>query len=73
MPVTPQCHRAAVNPKPDARKIVVAAYQERKQEEINHPLLDTKVPFGLLPQLQARFMARAIRGDMEAYIPFLVK
>ena len=57
----------------DARKIVVAAYQERKQEEINHPLLDTKVPFGLLPQLQARFMARAIRGDMEAYIPFLVK
>ena len=23
MPVTPQCHRAAVNPKPDARKIVV--------------------------------------------------
>lgn len=57
----------------DARKIVVAAYQERKQEEINHPLLDTKVPFGLLPQLQARFMARTIRGDMEAYIPFLVK
>ncbi len=57
----------------DARKIVVAAYQERKQEEINHPLLDTKVPFGLLPQLQARFMARTIRGDMETYIPFLVK
>lgn len=57
----------------DARKIVVAAYQERKQEEINHPLLDAKVPFGLLPQLQARFMARTIRGDMEAYIPFLVK
>lgn len=57
----------------DARKIVVTAYQERKQEEITHPLLDAKVPFGLLPQLQARFMARAIRGDMEGYIPFLVK
>lgn len=57
----------------DARKIVVTAYQERKQEEITHPLLDAKVPFGLLPQLQARFMARAVRGDMEGYIPFLVK
>lgn len=57
----------------DARKIVVTAYQERKQEEITHPLLDAKVPFGLLPQLQARFMARAIQGDMEGYIPFLVK
>ena len=57
----------------DARKIVVTAYQERKQEEITHPLLNAKVPFGLLPQLQARFMARTIRGDMEAYIPFLVK
>nr|WP_281721178.1 type I-C CRISPR-associated endonuclease Cas1c [Nitrosomonas nitrosa] len=33
----------------DARKIVVIAYQERKQEEITHPLLDSKVPFGLLP------------------------
>ena len=57
----------------DARKIVVTAYQERKQEEITHPLLDARVPFGLLPQLQARFMARAIRGDMDGYIPFLVK
>ncbi|HQU98130.1 MAG TPA: type I-C CRISPR-associated endonuclease Cas1c [Nitrosomonas sp.] len=57
----------------DARKIVVTAYQERKQEEITHALLDTKVPFGLLLQLQARFMARTIRGDMDGYIPFLVK
>ena len=57
----------------DARKIVVTAYQERKQEEVTHPLLETKMPIGLLPQLQARFMARAIRGEMDGYIPFLVK
>lgn len=57
----------------DARKIVVVAYQERKQEEITHPLLGTKVPIGLLPQLQARFMARTIRGEMEGYLPFLAK
>lgn len=57
----------------DARKTVVVAYQERKQEEITHPLLEARVPIGLLPLLQARFMARAIRGEMEGYLPFLVK
>ncbi|MBK7365598.1 MAG: type I-C CRISPR-associated endonuclease Cas1 [Nitrosomonas sp.] len=63
----------AVQMENDARKIVVAAYQEKKQEEVTHPLLNTKVAFGLLPQLQARFMARAIRGDIDSYIPFLIK
>lgn len=57
----------------DARRTVVIAYQERKQEEIIHPLLETKVPIGLLPLLQARFMARTLRGDMEAYLPFLYR
>ncbi len=57
----------------DARRTVVVAYQERKQEEIMHPLLETKIPLGLLPLLQARFMARVIRGEMEVYLPFLAK
>lgn len=57
----------------EARRAVVVAYQERKQEEITHPLIDTKMPLGLLPQIQARFMARTIRGDMEAYLPYLAK
>lgn len=57
----------------DARRTVVVAYQERKQEEIMHPLLETKVPIGLLPLLQARFMARTLRGEMEGYLPFLYR
>lgn len=57
----------------DARKTVVVAYQERKQEELTHPLLEAKTPIGLLPMLQARFLARTIRGEMEGYVPFLVK
>lgn len=57
----------------NARKAVVVAYQERKQEEITHPLLGTKVSIGLLPPLQARFLARTIRGEMDGYIPFLAK
>lgn len=55
------------------RKTVVIAYQERKQEEIVHPLLETRVPIGVLPLLQARFMARTIRGEMEGYLPFISK
>lgn len=57
----------------DARRAVVVAYQERKQEEVMHPLLEAKVPIGLLPLLQARFMARTLRGEMEGYLPFLYR
>jgi CRISPR-associated protein Cas1 len=63
----------AVSLQGDGRKAVVVAYQERKQEELTHPLLETKTPLGLLPMLQARFMARTIRGEMESYVPFLVR
>ena len=55
------------------RRTVVTAWQERKQEEITHPLTDNKIPIGLLPFVQARFMARTIRGEMEGYLPFQTK
>ncbi len=55
------------------RRKVVTAWQERKQEEINHPLLESKLPLALLPFIQARFMARTLRGEMEGYLPFMVK
>ncbi|NGZ07752.1 MAG: type I-C CRISPR-associated endonuclease Cas1 [Magnetococcales bacterium] len=57
----------------EGRRTVVAAYQERKQEEITHPLLDTRTRLGLLPFLQARLLARTIRGDVDSYVPFLVR
>lgn len=55
------------------RKAVVVAWQERKQEELCHPLLEESVALGLLPQLQARLLARTLRGDMDEYLPFLVR
>ncbi|CAE6688451.1 type I-C CRISPR-associated endonuclease Cas1c [Candidatus Nitrotoga fabula] len=57
----------------DTRRTVVIAYQERKKEEVIHPLLQTKVPIGLLPLFQARFMARVLRGEMDGYLPFLYR
>lgn len=53
------------------RKSVVVAYQKRKQDEFTHPLLEEKVPFGLIPHVQARLLARHLRGDMEEYLPVL--
>ena len=57
----------------EGRKIVVVAYQTRKQEEILHPLLEQKVPLGLVPHVQARLLARVLRGDMDEYVPFLYR
>jgi CRISPR-associated protein Cas1 len=61
----------AVLLKEDARKTVLMAWQERKQEEITHPFLGEKTTIGLLPHLQARLLARHLRGDLDAYPPFL--
>jgi CRISPR-associated protein Cas1 len=55
------------------RKAVVVAWQERKQELVTHPLTGNQMPIGLLPFLQARFLARTIRGEMESYLPYLSK
>lgn len=63
----------AVTLRPDARKSVVIAYQERKKDELNHPLLAQTLPLGLVPLVQARLLARAIRDDSAPYVPFVAK
>ena len=57
----------------DARKTVVVAYQERKQDALTHPLLAEAVPLGVVPLVQARLLARHIRGETEGYIPFVTR
>lgn len=57
----------------DARRAVSIAWQEKKQETLTHPLLETEVPIGLLPQIQARLLARTLRGETEGYLPFLAR
>ncbi len=55
----------------DTRKTVLVAYQNRKQDEILHPYLKEKITVGLLFYTQALLMARYLRGDMDAYPPFI--
>lgn len=63
----------AVALRDDGRRTFLKAWQERKQEEVTHPLLKESVPVGLLPHVQARILARHLRGDLPAYIPFVAR
>ncbi len=55
------------------RKTVLSAYQQRKREDVTHPLLEQRVPLGRLPFLQARLFARYLRGDLPTYVPCILK
>jgi len=61
----------AITLKDDARKVVLVALQNRKQETIKHPFLNEDVPIGLLPHVQALLLARHLRGDLAEYPPFV--
>jgi CRISPR-associated protein Cas1 len=55
----------------EGRKIVLTAYQAKKQEELSHPFLGEKLEIGLVPFVQAVLLARTIRKDLSTYPPFL--
>lgn len=63
----------AVSMTDSARKTLLTTWQKRKQEEITHPYLGEKCKVGLLPHLQAQLLARHLRGDLDAYPPFIWK
>ncbi|WP_420457017.1 type I-C CRISPR-associated endonuclease Cas1c [Rubrivirga sp.] len=53
----------------EGRRVVLTAYQERKQKARRHRLFKEPVPWGLLPFVQARLLARHLRGDLPRYPP----
>lgn len=57
----------------ETRKKVLKAWQERKQETIQHPYLKEKISWGLAPYAQSLLLARYIRGDLDEYPPFFWK
>lgn len=63
----------AVEMSETARKTVLVEWQKRKKEVAVHPFLGEKAEIGLFPFLQAQLLARHLRGDLDAYPPFVVK
>ena len=55
------------------RRAFLKHWQERKREELTHPYLQEKLPWGLIPYTQALLLARCLRDDLDAYPPFLWK
>ena len=55
------------------RKNLLRQWQERKRESITHPFLKEKIPWGLIPYVQALLLGRCLRGDLDGYPPFLWK
>lgn len=60
----------AVEMDDDTRKAVITAHQKRKADTIQHAFLGQDVAWGLVPLLEARLLARTLRGDLEAFPPF---
>jgi CRISP-associated protein Cas1 len=57
----------------DGRKLVLTEWQLSRQRDWHHQLLGRAVPAALLPSIQARLLARHLRGDLPSYMPWLVK
>mgnify|MGYP004526874927 CR=1 FL=1 len=55
------------------RRKFLKNWQERKQDVITHPYLGEKMPWGLVPYIQALLLSRYLRNDLDAYPPFLWK
>lgn len=61
----------AVRMKDDARKTLLVAYQNRKQDIMQHPFLGEKMGLGLFFNTQALLFARFLRGDLDGYPPVI--
>lgn len=62
-----------VEMEPDTRKAFLSEYQTRKKDTVTHPYTGDEVRWGLVATVQARLLARAIRGDLQPYPPFVMK
>ena len=68
-----QKENGAIIMKDETRRVLLTTWQERKKDQITHPFLKEKIPWGLVPHSQALLLARHLRGDLDEYPPFLWK
>ena len=57
----------------EGRKKFLKYWQEKKKDVLTHPYLNEKLPWGMIPYVQALLLARYLREDLDAYPPFLWK
>jgi CRISPR-associated protein Cas1 len=55
-----------------SRRVVLNAWQANRQRMWPHAYLNREIPAALLPLVQARLLARHLRGDIDEYTPWTV-
>lgn len=55
----------------EGRKVVITEFQKRKASLVKHDLFKNDIPIGLVPLIQARILARSIRGELDFYLPYI--
>lgn len=63
----------AVFLKDDARRKFYKEWSEMKREDLHHPYHGEKLQWGMVAFAQAQLLSRYLRGDIDAYPPFLYK
>lgn len=57
----------------EGRKKIISRWQEKRRSDFLHPYLKQKIPFGLMPYVQANLLAKYLRGELAEYPCFLYK
>jgi CRISPR-associated protein Cas1 len=55
------------------RKKFLEQYENRKQDEFTHPLLNQKITYHHCFEQQARFLAKTLQGELKDYPPLIMK
>ena len=63
----------AVSLNEQGRRATLAEYERLKESAVSHRLLKERIPVGLIPHVQARLLARHLRGDLRHYVPYLAR
>lgn len=63
----------AVYLRPQARKTFYAKFEERLQEEIQHPYFGYRTSYRRCIELQVRLLGKWLTGEIPAYLPFNVR
>lgn len=55
------------------RRAVLAAFERRMSAEVTHPVFGYKVSYRRVLEIQARLLARAVTGEVPAYVPMCTR
>lgn len=63
----------AVEMDEDLRKKAISLWQQSKMTLVQHPFIDRKIEWGLVPYTQALLIAKTVRGELDVYPAFLYR